>query len=327
MAKIWMNLHMFDGEGGSAGAGGVAAAGDGTSGGAPAADTGANAVTPSDKQKSQRNRNPLADVVYGKQPKEEPAQDTQPNAPSEADRRADFDQYIRDHKDLYDERVQRAIQDRFKGQKEIQGKADQMDALRPVLDMLAGKYGVDAADISALSKAIQADDSYYEQEAMDKGLTVQQLKQMKQLERENAEFKRAAQERERQENANRIYQQWIDQSETAKTFYPDFDLKAECAAPETGERFLRLLRSGVDVRTAYEVVHRDDILGGAMARAAAAAQKKTIDGIRARGMRPIENGVDHGSPARIVKSDPSTWTKKDREEISRRVMRGERIEL
>lgn len=333
MSKVWMNLHWFDGAGDGAAASGAApaAGSDGASGGA----TETPSATPKstvDRQPTKRERNPLANVVYGKQPDAQEQQAAAPTAQqaapgeTEANRRADFDQYIRDHKDLYDERVQRAIQDRFKGQKEIQGKADKMDALQPVLEMLAGKYGVDAADVEGLSKAIQADDSYYEQEAMDKGLTVQQLKQMKQLERENAEFKRAAQERERQANAQKVYQQWVDQAEEAKRFYPDFDLKSECSA-ETGERFLRLLRSGVDVRTAYEVVHRDDIIGGAMARAAATAQKKTIDGIRSRGLRPVENGVDVGAPARIVKSDPSKWTKKDREEISRRVMRGERIEL
>lgn len=341
MDGIWMDLHMFDAGAGGGGAaptgaapsaaGATTSASDGASGGVS---DGQNAPLANVAKSAKRGKNPLADVVYGKQAS--PAPEAQANAeyaaPSvtaetAADRQAEFDQYIRDHKDLYDARVQRAIQDRFRGQKEIQGKADKMDALQPVLEMLAGKYGVDATNVDALAKAIQSDDSYYEQEAMDKGLTVQQLKQIKQLERENAEFRRTAQERERQANARKVYEQWISQGEETKTVYPDFDLKTECNSPETGERFMRLLRSGVDVRTSYEVVHRDDIIGGAMARAAAVAQKKTIDGIRARGMRPTENGVDPGAPARIVKSDPSKWDRKDREEIARRVRRGERIEL
>lgn len=51
-----------------------------------------------------------------------------------------------------------------------------------------------------------------------------------------------------------------------------------------------LLRSGVDARTAYEVVHKDEIIGGAMQYTAQRVQEKVVNDIRARGMRPPENG-------------------------------------
>lgn len=51
--------------------------------------------------------------------------------------------------------------------------------------MLAQKYGVDPGDLEKLSSAIEEDDSYYEDEATRRGLTVQQLKEMKRIEREN----------------------------------------------------------------------------------------------------------------------------------------------
>lgn len=146
------------------------------------------------------------------------------------------------------------------------------------------------------------------------------------MERENAQFRRTEEERARQENADRILAGWMQQTEQVKQAYGSFDLRNEINDPETGERFLGLLRSGVDVKTAYEVIHKDDIIGGAMQYTAQQVEKRTVDAIRARGMRPQENG---GSSAAAVirKTDPKSFTRKDREEISRRVLRGERIEL
>lgn len=309
MAKIIMDLHLFDaGAGGASGAGAPAAGG--ASGGAPAAGTPAPATPQAAGESTQGT------VEVSTPPT---AQET------EAQRRAEFDQYIRDHKDLYQERMERAVKDRFKGQKALEDKAARVDALQPLLDMLASKYGVDGTDAQALSRAIEADDSFFEQAAMERGLSVAQYKQISQLERENAEFKRAAAEQQRRNQAQQVYQKWMDQAEDAKRYYPDFDLRAETGDAETGERFLRLLRSGVDVRTAYEVVHRDEIMGDFGARVAAQVQKKTIDGIRARGMRPVENGVDNGAPAQVTKRNPADMTRKEREELHKRVMRGERV--
>ena len=196
-----------------------------------------------------------------------------------------------------------------------------------MLELLANKYGVDGKDVDALVKAIEEDDSYYEDEAIQKGLTVEQLKKQKALERENAEFKRAREEAERRQNADRIYAQWQQQGEDTKRFYPNFNFQAEVTNAETSSRFLDLLRAGVDVRTAYEVVHKDELIAGAMQYTAQTIQQKTVNDIRARGMRPAENGTAGNNAAVTVKTDPTKFTKKDREEISRRVMLGERIVL
>ncbi len=265
---------------------------------------------------------------YGKQA-EQPGKETETTviADSEQARRQEFERLIKEeYKDLYDERAQKMIDARFKQVRTLEEQAEKTKELEPVLEMLAQKYGVDSTDAQALARAIEEDDSYYEEEALEKGLTVEQLKHMKQIERENAAFKRAAQEQQRRENADRIYAQWQQQASECQRFYPQFDLAGECAA-DTGERFLDLLKNGIDVRTAYEVIHKDELLSGAMALTAHTIQEKTVNDIRARGMRPAENGGSGSSAARIVKKDPSTFTRKDREEIARRVLRGERIEL
>ena len=266
-----------------------------------------------------------AKVVYGKQAAEE----TPVTESTDEARRAEFERLIKeDYKDLYDERAQQMINKRFKEVKGLEARSETLKKLEPLMDMLSKKYGVEAGDAEALVKAIEEDDSYYEQEAYEKNLTVDQLKYIKQIERENEQFKRAEAQVERQQLADRQYRQWIGEAEQMKDIYPGFDLEAEVRG-ENGERFLGLLTSnaGLSVRDAYELIHRDDIRSGAMQLTAQTVRDKVVNDIRARGARPAEAGARPQASSVIVKSDPSKFTKADREEISRRVLRGERIEF
>lgn len=306
-----LDLQLFGDGGAGAGAAGADSGGSAAGGGAEAT--------------------PLDQIRYGK---DESAQATQSGttvveqggkqAGKAAERKQAFEALIKgEYKGEFAERTQQIINDRFKQTKTLES---QMQQMQPMLQMLAERYGVtDASDVAAISKALLEDDGYYEAEADEKGLTVAQLKQFKQIERENAEFKRTAAERERQDNADRIYQGWMQQAEQVQQVYGDFDLRGEINNPDTGSRFMGLLRSGIDVKTAYEVVHKDDILGGAMAYTAQQTEKRVTDSIRARGMRPQENGGSGSAPATIRKTDVNSLTRKDRDEIARRVMRGERI--
>ena len=140
------------------------------------------------------------------------------------------------------------------------------------------------------------------------------------MERENADLKRQMQERETQENANRLYAAWMQQADDMKGVYPSFDLEAEMQ----NQRFIDLLRSNIDVRTAYEVLHKDEIIPAAMQFTAQKVEQQLTNKIIANGSRPVENGIKSQSAAQI-KSDVSQLTKADREEINRRVARGEKI--
>ena len=267
--------------------------------------------------KGEKN-NPLASVKYGIQEEEAPAAEVQTETVAQPDRNAEFEKLIKgEYKDLYDAKVQDTIQKRLKGQKET---VDKFNALTPTLELLAKKYGVDAGDIDALGKAIEEDDSYYEQEALDKGMTVQQLKEIKKMERENADLKAQMEEAQRQENGKKLYATWMQQAEEAKKVYPSFDIRAEMNNP----KFLDLLRSNIDVRTAYEVLHKDEIIPAAMQFTAQAVESKLAKKIASNGARPSENGMSSQSAA-LVKSDVSQLSKEDRAEIIRRVQRGEKI--
>ena len=290
---------------------------EGGDGGATTGEAGTAAVSQNTGVKS----NPLADVKYGIQDDSAQTTDVQTNTAESVatvDRVAEFDKLIKgEYKDLFDAKMQDTVQKRLKSTKET---VERYEALAPTLELLAKKYGVDGSDIKALNKAIEEDDSYYEEEALEKGISVEQLKEIRKIERENADLKKQMQEQSSRENASRIYAAWMEQAEQAKNVYPSFNLEAELKNP----KFVDLLRSNIDVRTAYEVLHKDEIIPAAMQFTAKAVEQKLTNKIIANGNRPNENGTSSQSSA-ITKRDVTLLSKADRDEIERRVQRGEKI--
>lgn len=300
-----LDLQLFaEGTGGDGGTGAEGASGEIAVGAVP--------------QRKGAKANPLANVVYGKQEVVEEATPTAEVKPVETeDRNAKYEAFIKEHKDLDDARIQNIVQRRLKGSKDA---LERYEALSPTIEALAKKYGVDPTDIKALNKAIEEDDSYYEEEALEKGITVQQLKEIRKMERENADLKRQMEEQSRKENADKLYSRWMQESEATKKVYPSFNLQAEMQNP----RFTDLLRNNIDVRTAYEVLHKDEIIPAAMQFTAKTVEQKLTNKIIANGARPVENG-NSSQGATVTKSDVSQLSKEDRAEIIRRVARGEKI--
>jgi hypothetical protein len=300
---LTLNLQLFA-EGGDGGTGAEGTAGSGV------------ATTPKGVKS-----NPLADVKYGIQEdgvQNANAQET--DVVDTVDLNAEFEELIKGkYKDQYNAKMSDTVQKRLKGTKE---QVAQLDSLKPVLELLGKKYGVDASDAEALIKAVEEDDSYFEEEALELGVPVEQLKQFKKTERENAELRRQMDEISTRENAAKIYQGWLEQAEAAKNFFPSLDLETEMQNPE----FVNLLRNNVSVKAAYQVIHQDDIMRGAMQYTAKTIENKLTNNIIANGQRPTENGNSSQS-ASVIKSDVSQLTKADRQEIIRRVARGEKIKF
>lgn len=231
---------------------------------------------------------------------------------------AEFEKLIKgDYKDAFSRRVQNIINGRFKETRTLQ---EQLQKSTPVFEILAQKYGIKSDDIDGIVRALENDDESYREEAMEKGITVEQLKEMKKLEREVLQLRRNESRRDEQDRINRDITNWKNQAESLKEIYPNFNLDTEIEDPQ----FFSLLRNNVDVRTAYEVIHRDEILGGAMQYAAQTAAKRVADSVAANSKRPVENGVT-SQGAVNSQTDVNKLTKAQREEIERRVARGERI--
>ena len=267
--------------------------------------------------------NSLADVKYGVQPEESaPAAEVQQTTEAQPDLNAEFEKLIKGQfKEQYDSRMQDTIRSRLKGKdNQIAELTEKHNAVTPILDLLSGKYGVDAADIEALSKAIQEDDAFFEEAALQSGMSVKDYKAVLKMKRENAELKRQMQDQQNKEKADKLYAQWMQEEQETKKVYPSFNMQAEMQNPE----FVKLLKNNVNVRTAYEVLHKDDIISGAMQFTAKTVESKIAKKVASNGARPVENGMSSQASS-LVKSDVSQLNKMDIAEISRRVARGEKI--
>lgn len=292
-----VNLGIHDGEGGGGTAG--AAAGAAAAGGTESAGT------------------PAGTEAAGQE------------AQQGADDRAEFERLIKgQYKAYYDEKVQGHIRERFKASKQTEARMQKtIDGMQPVMQMLAEKYHADPGDVEAISKAIQEDNSYYEDEAAERGMSVEQLKEFKRISRENAALRAAEEQRQEKAGQQEAMLRWQQQSETVAQKYPGFQgLEEEANDPATGERFLQLLSSGIDVENAYKVVHMDDLISGALEYGVNKARHDTVQTIKARGMRPSENGAS-GTGAAVQHKDVASLTKDERAQLMKRALRGESIDL
>lgn len=326
-----ISLRLFDGGAGAAvPSTGGDAGGDGNKGGSQA--------SPGPTRRG--NSGEFQNVLFGKQDSpaaagEESGTDgqAQPSAAGKGkegdvsttsstleDKRKAFQALVNgEYKDQYTEETQRIIDRRFR---ETRNLEQQVARQQPVIDMLMQRYKIADGDMGKLAAAVENDNAYWSEAAEEAGMSVEQYKQFQRLQRENAALLQAQRARQNQQAAQQQLQKWYSEGEQVKAMYPDFDLGAEAKNPQ----FISMLKAGVPVQHAYEVIHMDEIKAGVAQSTARQTEKQVVDGIRAKGARPTENGTSSQS-AFTVKDDPSKWTKKDREEVARRVARGETIKL
>ena len=333
-----IRLDLFDG--------GAAAGGDGAGAAAPASQNGDGAKGGSQAAPGSTRRGKSGEfqnVLFGKQ--SEPAaagegggqegqqqssvagsdKDKQPGVTTTSDtleaRRKAFQDLVNseEYKEIYTEETQRIINRRFR---ETQNLEQQVARNQPLIDMLMQRYKISDGDIGKLTAAIENDDAYWSEAAEEAGMSVEQYKQFQKLQRENAALMRDQQQRRSQQAAQQQLQKWYGEAEQVKGVYPSFDLNAEVK----NRQFISMLKSGVPMQHAYEVVHLDDIKAGVAKMQAKATERQVVDGIRAKGARPQENGTTSQS-AFTVKDDVGKLTKAERAEIARRVARGEIIKF
>lgn len=298
MEGISLDLRLFD-----AGAAGAAGAGEGNAG-VQAADAGPQTGVKSGDTQEGAAAAPTAGEGTGEV----------------ADRKAQFHALIKgEYKDLFHEEVHGMVSRRLKATEDTVSRYNEA---KPILDTLAAKYGVDASDIKALAAAIDEDSFYFEEAAEKLGMTVPQYKNMLRDKREIETLRGQLEQQSNQEEAQKILARWERESETVKGVYPQYDLTAELMNPQ----FEKLLNAGVDVRTAYEVVHKDEIIPRAMQFTAQRTAAKVGAAIRDNASRPTEGALG-GQGAVNTKRDVNNMTKEERQELIRRARRGERIEL
>lgn len=200
--------------------------------------------------------------------------------------------------------------------------ADAMDAMAPAFEMLAKHYGLDAEhmDYTALSKALLEDDTYYQQRAVDMGVSVDVAKRLEAAERLEEARRRDMEMNEQQRAIQQHIAGLYEQGEALKAKYPGINIDVELQ----NDQFARLTAPGVgvSVEDAYFIVHRDEL----MQAARQATIRNTSQTIQAGQNRPNEAGQrkSGNAPAKDA-SSISHMPKEKRDELIRRMQNGERV--
>ncbi len=214
--------------------------------------------------------------------------------------RADFRQliageYRQDYEKAVGQRIQAAIQQRFKNQQDYK---KQLDAVQPILQTLGGRYGLNAEDVAGIADRLRKDSPETENAAQP----VQQAPHYDFL-----------QEHVRGVNA---------QAAAMKKEFPGFDLMAEMRNPA----FVRMTSPGVgmSVKDAYFAVHGQEIQRDSMLYAAQRAGERVAASVMAGASRPRENGLDPADSAGMG-VNVQEMDRKTRAEYRRRIRNGEKI--
>lgn len=241
----------------------------------------------------------------------------QESVQSPEDIEAEFEELIKGKfKTVYGSKVQSVVQQRLKGSNE------RLDAYDAIAQSLAQRYSIeDASDLDAISKALEADDGWLEDEALDKGIPVETLKQIKSMEASISRTR--AQEREAQQQAEfeAVMADIEGKFAAVKGKYPSADFRTEM----NNETFARMCFSGFDPLNAFEAVHHQELMDNAIQQASKAAVSQATQTVRSGMARPVESGVASNAGSVEAHVDPSKFSLKDIREIMKRAERGETI--
>lgn len=209
--------------------------------------------------------------------------------------------------------IQGIISKRVKGDK---GAAEAMEAMKPMLEVLARHHGMDPAklDYAKLSQAVEGDNRYYEDMAIANGVDVDTARQM---DRDNRENQRQ-QEQLRQERMQQQVQAWRQEEAQLNAQGIKINLNEESKNPT----FVNLLRAGFGVKGAYEAVHHAEIVEATKQAAFQQAQTQTVSQIRSGNYRPAELG---GSQAPAA-APGQKLSRNQMQNIRARLDRGETVD-
>ena len=246
---------------------------------------------------------------------------------SPEERRKAFGELLRgEYADLTEELMQNAVT-------EATRRLEASPAMKGLMQALQEKYDTDANDLVALTEAVRngavKDDAYYEKLAMEKGVSTRTARELDKLESQNKHLTEQQQmiqqmERQRVQQARiaELQAGWDREAEQLKAQYPDFNMAEVLANPEVE----KMMRSGVSMTSAYRSAYFDHILKQQQAATARQVEQGVVNRMQQRNARPGENGTRPGGAVQ-TKIDVSHMSRKEMEEMEKRVMRGEVITL
>ena len=192
--------------------------------------------------------------------------------------------------------------------KQITETAERLRAQSALVSAIAQQMGVPEDDTQGILDAISRQNQQQKQEKIQKQARARQCAQL--LREEN--LYRAA------ENMHDWARQALELSEN----YAAADILAELKS----KSFSAMLKAGVPMSAAYEALHIDEIKEQIAQKATEKAIAQTVEGIRARGMRVRENGIESQNGI-TTKTDMSKLSREERLLLAARAAMGEKIPL
>lgn len=191
------------------------------------------------------------------------------------------------------DKLQQMMAERGKAATEAKNAANaQMEKLSPMLRILGEKYGIKPGDdgsfdLDALSEAVTKDDSYFEEKALEMGVSVDVARKLEQADALEQQQKQAEEKAKRaallQEHFNRVQ----EQAKAVQEIIPGFDLNQAMQDPE----FVRRTAPGmIPADEAYIGMHYKEILKQQAADIARRSKQAAAANVAAGGSRPRENG-------------------------------------
>ena len=247
-------------------------------------------------------------------------EDTKDQTPA----RMSWDEIMKDPE--YNKEMQAVVRSRLKSEKSAE---EALGKMAPAIEVMARKYGLDAKnmDYEALAKAINDDDAYYEDKALEMGVSVETAKRVDQMERDT-ERQKAQEQRTLQEQAIQQHFASLErQGEALKKIFPNFDLRTELQNPA----FARMTAPGkgiMSVEDAYRAVHRAEIDAAASQIIAQKTAEKISNAIQSGSRRPDESGASSQAPS-VSTFDYRNASREQREALKQRIReaaaRGEKL--
>ena len=205
-----------------------------------------------------------------------------------------YEDFIKSHKEEHEAYVKKLIGDRLKKYKGIEQTVDKQKLM---LETVANKYGVNPNDenyLDTLAEKIEADDSYYENYAMEHDITAEEARKIVTMERKAAQFDAQKEAMEKQEQMRQQIMTLRQNAEKTKAQFPKFDLDTEMQ----DERFRRLCAANNgDTTSAYMACHWNEILPATVQMASRQIQNQTAQAVASNKARPIENGLSSQAPS------------------------------
>lgn len=238
-----------------------------------------------------------------------------------------------EYKDLYQEDTQGLINRRFKEMKDLREVNAKQKA---ALDMIGQRYGVSDGDAAKIQEAFEKDDDAWAEMASAAGFDdIGKYKEFVKLQNETKALRQAeADRREAEEKARKAAQErkyvadktakWNAEGESLKATYPEFSLETESQNKEFMSALTFFDRAQVQnpVERAYQATHHSELVNSAVEKARNETEKNVVDNIRAKGKRPMENGVQNNSSF-TAGIDWGKLSKSQRADLLRRAERGE----